>query len=170
MAWTPTLNAVDTAQIEKNIFAYIADNQVDALEWANNGDSLKNFVFLEEAIADPDTVKFPSLAVVDSSETISFDEEVNEVIFEIGFESIIYHADASRVPLLMRKYGTALKSMLANIPAATLTANSSDTKIGLNASGVKVKYDATETNDQETAFFRKFTATATYRFWASIYS
>lgn len=129
MAWTPTKNVVDLTKIVDNLLNYIEDEQTDALTWANGGTSgLDDFASFYTNASGRLYTKFPSLMVLgqqDDGEEAETDEgDVLVTTLDLIMEVTLSGPNADDLVLTTKVYDLALKSMLANIPAATLTADS----------------------------------------------
>jgi hypothetical protein len=125
MVWSPKLNVVDLTLTVDNLLAFIEANQTEALSWANGGPGLADF-----AAIYPNTIgwlksKFPSLLVLGQADEGDGGNEGSLVETRLGlrFETAVM-GTPDELPILTKKYDLALRSMLVNVPSATLIAGS----------------------------------------------
>jgi hypothetical protein len=157
MPWTPTKKVVDLTKIVDNLIAYIRENQTDAHIWAGdfmagmavtlNGEVVTvngEPVTIGESGIDLDDYQrlypnaagrlgsiFPQFIVLnqefteDEGETEGGDILVSKLALTL--EVAVTGPDADRLVLATKAHDLALRSMLKNIPSATLTGDSNQT-------------------------------------------
>lgn len=127
MTWAPETNVVDLRLAADNILGYIGDNQSEAHAWANGGTALPDYQKLYSNAAGRLGSLFPSLMILDQEDEGEEAETENGDVLLTGlkltFECTVTGSDPDELVLTTKKYDMALKSMLANIPSATITAN-----------------------------------------------
>jgi hypothetical protein len=166
MAWEPSVNTIDTSQIESNIWNFIRLNQTDSLEKFSGGSEIPDFVFLEDAMADTELHPYPSLEVAGQSEEYNDTQDLVKMKYEIEFESMIYSDDAAELKLLIKKYANALKSMLANIKNDLVT-GMDDEDLTIIAHLPKVTYGSFLSSKQQKAYFQSFRVSVSYDIYAN---
>lgn len=163
MTWAPKKQIIDTRFIGRNILSYVSANQVEALNWANDGTDLKSFKQFSESIANRANPIFPSLAILSDGNAMAFDSDVLKSGYEITFEVMISGTDAPNLPLLARKYKHALESILLNISRENLL---QDTTIrDSQVSSIETQFDELKTNEMQNSFLQMFQTTVTYMFY-----
>lgn len=126
MAWTPKINVVDLTPVIDNLLAYIEANQTDALAWAHGGPGLDDFAAIYPNASGWLRSLYPYLMVLthaDRGEEGTDEATADEMavsVLSIRFEVVIT-GTADELPEQSKEYDQALRSMLMNIPAATLT-------------------------------------------------
>lgn len=165
MVWQPQRKIVDTRFIARNILAYIAANQTDALFWANdNAAGLKNFKQFSESAANRAAPVFPSLAVVSDSNATTFDSDLLASRYAITFEAMIGSDSPILSPLIARKMKTALESLLLNIPTANLL---DDVAVTTRFKVVSIETNILpiKANDMQNFFVQEFETKVIYEFY-----
>lgn len=129
MAWLPSLYSVSGPIIERNVLAYIAANQTQALAWAKAQlgfvGTVADFQNIYNSSEGRIHLLFPDLMLIRRSTSFRDAGDDISVLVQhtLGFEMEIAHADADTLTNLVNVYGVALMSMLWNIPRASLVAN-----------------------------------------------
>jgi hypothetical protein len=124
MVWAPRANVIDLTQIADNLLAYIADNQTDALIWANGGTGLDDFAkFYTNAVGRLQT-QFPSLMILTQRAEPDLSGEILLSRLEVTLEGTIAGNETDTLVRDAKIYAKAVESMIMNIPPETLTANS----------------------------------------------
>lgn len=162
MSWAPPENTVDTSGIESAIMAYIAENQAEAIAYANGGTELKPFVFLENILANPNKPGLPSLEVTGEQEQTTILEQLLRLEYKIEFESLVTATSADAVKGLAKIYAESLKLLLGGVSLKTLVKDLADS-IPDEQFSPSARYGSILSNDNETAFFMKFTVAANYQ-------
>jgi hypothetical protein len=162
--WEPGLKIIDTRFVGRNILVFVAANQADALNWANDGDDLKPFKQITESVANRSAPMFPSLAIQSEGSATDFSGDVNISPFEISFEAVI-EGSPDTLPLLSRRYKHALESMLLNIPKADLLADSSISHFTVDS--IESDMPEIKANEMQNKFYQEFTTKVTYIFYGS---
>lgn len=128
MAWVPQKQVIDLTLIVSNLLSYIGTNDADALAWSNGGTALAQFAGLYPNATGRLSTLFPQIIVLDqehlSEESETEEGDVLVVKLALTLEIALTGPNADTLVLTTKKYAMALESMLANIPAATLTAGS----------------------------------------------
>lgn len=133
--WEPQINVVDATKIKNNILTFLAENQVEALKWANGGvsglDAIKDFH------KSPRTVtRFPSVMVLQIEHDTKWFDTIMQISFSIVFETALIHGKPDILADMAPKYSMALESMLSNVPETTFNA---DSIIDITSTGMEVK-------------------------------
>jgi len=125
MVWNPSKQVIDVSPVVTNLLAYIASNQTDALIWANGGAGLADFAKFYPSASGRLGSIFPHLMVIDQEDEGEDAETENGDVLLTGLrlrlEGAVTGADADELAVTAKIYDTAVKSMLVNIPGATLT-------------------------------------------------
>lgn len=127
MAWNPTLNVFDPRLIGANLFAWFAENQADALVWANDGAEIGGAkdVLIRDFFLNART---PTRYPVCMLERIGFDTKTNEDIATIEivvqYSIQLVHGNQDWLAANAPKYAMAFESMAKNIPETRLSENS----------------------------------------------
>lgn len=136
MTWAPTNKVVDLTKVVDNLLGYIEAQQTDALVWAKDtsDDALPDFAGIYPNATGRLATKFPQLIVLDQEHLAEAGDTDNgdivRITLALTLEVALTGPDADALVLTTKKYGLALESMLVNIPAATLTADSKATTHG----------------------------------------
>lgn len=134
-AWDPTINVVDATQIKNNILTFLAANQVEALKWANGGNS--GLDAFKDFHKSPRTVtRFPSVMVLQIEHDTKWFDTIMQITFSIVFETALIHGNADTLADMAPKYSMALESMLSNVSETTFN---EDSIIDITSTGMDVK-------------------------------
>ena len=123
MSWNPKINVIDLTQVAANIFAFIQANQTDALFWANGGAGLADIAKFYKSEPGRIITTFPCLMLL-TKEMAEDMGDTPAAKVELTFELALSGANTDELVERSVRYDLAVRSMLANIPEMTLTANS----------------------------------------------
>lgn len=165
MAWTPTYKVIQARQTVPNLFTYFETNQADALLWAH-GSALIPFQEFSDGVQNRAFPIFPSIAFKrDSSRTVG-DGEVLQVEYSVVFEMVIENATPGAAVAQARSYLTAIQSMMANIPDATLLANTDANAV--TTIEIADNFEEVKSIENKT-FFQEFEVGATFVLTGSMF-
>lgn len=121
MAYEPKTKVVDTRGFAENLLSHIAENQLEALEWASDGDGLPKIAKFAASAAGRLSTVFPSLMVTRRSQASDTEDMVNTVL-TVDLELMVSGRDADTVTSNSAKYAMAVESLIRNAPVQSLTA------------------------------------------------
>lgn len=122
MVWTPKVNAFDATRVKTNLEAYFRANQAAALAWANGGVALPD---IKDFHHSPKLVTvFPALTFLQTSHRSTYEDLLEIDPFEMLMELAIIHGNQQTLSDRSPKYSMAIESMVVNMPATILLANS----------------------------------------------
>lgn len=162
MAWNPEINTLDESPVIDNLLAFILANQTEALAWANGGAGLEDFKELYSSANGRLGSRFPHLMIVNAASAEN-NQETTANVFQILIEGALTGPNADAVTTKEYLYAKAVKSMLANVPVATLFATAEIVPTGF-FSGIEVSYDTigSAAGGGRQAFLQVFQIRATY--------
>jgi hypothetical protein len=161
LTWEPEHAAADIRPIVGNLLQFFADNQTEALAWANGGDGLVDFTIYPNAemLLESELKTVPHLGIIKRSFTSENANSGLIIDYQLiwQFEVMAAYTKETRSASLLALQGEtdcrayALESMFYNCPSDTLFANVVGAGHGYrNVS----KYDPIEMSITETqAFF-----------------
>jgi len=161
MAWTPTINVLRSRQIAENILAYIATNQADAILWAN-GTAIRTLQQISDSVANRVNPIYPSIAIRDSEDGQIFGNDIHDAAFNVVFEVVAESPVPATAVAEAKVYDTAIKSMIANISAATIAADTSAIVGTIVLQEILSKFEDIKINDAQNDFFQPLTITASF--------
>lgn len=126
MAWTPTYAVINSRAIAENLLTYFEANQADAIVWAH-GTALKPIARFENSIADPNNPAYPAIYFSDDNDGVEHGDDLLSAAYSVTFLVMVQNPVAATAVTQARSYAKAIGSMIANIPAATLAANTGAT-------------------------------------------
>lgn len=129
MTWQPVNNTIDEKPFGENLLAFFAANQTAALEWANGGAGLKNFVKLHNSATGRVDTAFPVLMISRARLLTNFESDLLESLWQVEIDILVAGAKADQATERSRKYVKAVESMLANIPGPALTAGAGQVQL-----------------------------------------
>lgn len=159
--WTPTL---DTRPLAVNLLAFIRANSAAAATWANGGAALEGFKKVWNSAEGRFHKYFPDVMVLSESVNVREAAQGMEVDFELLFEIEVVDKTADLVTERAKKYATALESMLINIPADVLLA---DTGLALMML-VEVGHDLGQQGKLNSQHFRAPRVRVRWRFFSEV--
>lgn len=169
MAWTPELNVVDLTPVIDNLLGYIGGNQTDALTWANGGTGLDDMTLYSNA-AGRLASQYPQLIVLTQSDEGELESDtLLTTEFRIRLEVAVM-GTADELPAKAKTYDLAVRSMLVNIPNATMTAGMKTTTRLWKRDWPATVYDILRggTGKQANSFLQIFQTEATYIFQTNL--
>jgi hypothetical protein len=166
MAWAPQKQVIDLSQIADNLLGYIEANQVEVLDWA--GDNLNPFAkFYTNASGRLQTI-FPSLMILSQTCETDISGDILVAGLELTLEATIGGPNADELVANTKLYAKSVESMLANIPSATLTANS-DPIMTAALFEIETRLDILRGQQSPTAFLQIFQTRCVFRLTASAF-
>ena len=166
MVWTPQKNVIDLTTIADNLLEFIALYDEDALDWANGGPGLVGFTKLYTNASGRLQTEFPSLMILAQESETDLTGDMIEAGLQLVLEGTISGPDADELVANTKKYARAVESLLTNIPADTLTANS-EPEMGAWIFEIETKVDIL--TRISSAFLQVFQVRVIYRLAASGY-
>jgi len=161
MAWTPTINILKSRAIAENILAFIATNQADAILWAN-GSPIRTIAQFSDSVANRTAPIYPSIAIESTEDGQVFGNDIHEAAFVVTFEVIVESASPTTAVSEAKVYDTALKSMIANIPASTIAANTGAIIGTIVLEDIESGFEDIKSNDMENDFFQPLKIKASF--------
>jgi len=168
MSWNPRQKIIDTRFLGQNILSFVADNQADALEWANGGEPLKELQEFAVSIANRNAPVLPSIAIADDGNATDFGSDVLKSAYEITLEIMVGNASATDAANMARCYKHALESMLLNIPKTDLFAGA-EILLDFRISGIETGFDEIKASKSKNYFMQMFQTKVIYELYASAY-
>jgi len=151
MAWTPTVNILRSRAIAENLLAYISANQADAILWAN-GTPIRAIAQFSDSVANRTNPVYPSIAIESTEDAQVFGEDIHDGAFIVTFEVLVESASPTTAVSEAKVYDTAIKSMIANIPAATIATGTGAIIGTIVLQSTESGFDDIKSNDMENDF------------------
>lgn len=162
MTWVPPNKVIDLSQVADNLIGYIDTYQTDALAWASGGLGLADFAkFYTNASGRLQTI-FPSLMILTQESETDLSGDVLIAGLQMTLEATIGGGDPDELVANTKVYAKAIESMLANIPSATLTANS-DPAMNASLFEIETRLDILRGQQSPTAFLQVFQTRCVYQ-------
>lgn len=172
MPYLPTKQVIDLSQIADNLLGYVSLKQVDALVWAQQSSGVvvsgAPFVRFYTNASGRLQTEFPSLMILsqESETDISGDALIGGL--QLTLEATISGSDADDLVLRTKVYAKAVESMLANIPSATLTADSNQSMTA-SLFEIETRLDILRGQQKPSAFLQIFQVRCVYRLIAEAF-
>jgi hypothetical protein len=168
MPWTPQQQVIDLSQLADNLLGYIEANQTAALSWANGGAGLDDFAkFYTNASGRLQTI-FPSLMILTQRAEEDLAGDALQAGWEGTLEATVSGGDPDMLVANTKLYEKAIKSMLANIPSDTLTANS-DPITRAHIFEIETRFDILRGQSKATGFLQIFQVRFVYSLLAEAF-
>lgn len=161
MAWAPALKVIDLSQVADNLLGYIETNQEDALEWAGGPGMIPFEKFYTNASGRLQTI-FPSLMILAQKAETDLTSEALDAALQMVLEGTVSGSNADELVADTKKYSMAVESMLANIPSASLMANSNRYHRAY-ITELETELDILRGNQTPSAFLQIFQIRVVYR-------
>jgi len=167
MAWAPKAKVIDLSPVADNLLGYLETNQSAALDWADGGDGIPEFQkFYTNSSGRLQTI-FPSLMIL--TQTVA--TELGDILdggLSLTLEGTIAGPETDALVANTKIYAKAVESMLANIPATTLTA-ASDPVMRSSLMEIETRHDVVRSIVGVSGFVQVFQVQCLYRLTASGY-
>lgn len=167
MAWSPNINVIDVTQIADNLLTYIEANNEQVLDWASTAPLTSFQAFYTNASGRLQTL-FPSLMILSQEVETDLTGDVLIAGLQLTLEGTVSGSDANTLTQNTKVYAKALESMLANIPSATLTANSSPV-MQATLFEIETRLDILRGQQTPSAFLQIFQTRCVYQLQASTF-
>lgn len=165
MAWTPETNVIDLSQIADNLIGYIEANQDDVLTWAGGVAPFQKFY--TNASGRLQTI-FPSLMILSQTAETDISGDILIAGLEMTLEATISGPNADELVANTKLYAKGIESILANIPSASLTANS-DPVMTSSLFEIETRLDILRGQKSPTAFLQVFQTRCVFKLLASAF-
>lgn len=165
MAWTPTYKVLDTRRIADNLLAYIDASQAEAFPWANGGQPLRLIQEFSDSVANRTSPVYPSIAFVSDDDAEDHTEDHLPAAYRCTFEVMVQSSTPTTAVSEAKKYAVALKSIIRNIPDATLTASTGVTVAVLEQ--LETGFEEIKTNEMQNDFLQVFQIRPSYTLTAA---
>lgn len=159
MAYEPAINVFDETQVKTNLVNYFKANQLDALKWANGGNSLPVIKAFYQEVRKVKV--FPALSILQTEHSSTYQGDFILIDFSAVFEIALVHGKQEHLTEVSPKYSMAYESMLSNVSKTTLSENSKIDYVEFGIEDLETRFDLQ--GEYKTSFIQIFQTRALWK-------
>lgn len=165
MTWVPQKQFIRSHVVASNLLAYIAANQADAILWANSGTALKPLKsFSDSVVGTRLNPLFPAIGFASDEDQQAFTTDITPGAYAVVYEIVVESQNPNTAVAEARIYSDAIKSMILNIPSASLLLNTGALPNTEVLENIKSQFSEINANEPQNDFFQTVQIGATYTF------